>query len=193
GAAIARRWPGGGAPAAADLFAAAAAGVPAAIAVRDSVCAHLAAAVVHLVLTVGGAGVGFGGGLAAAGGAGGAGHPPAVGGAGEGLTVAAVTRARPAGDRPACGYAGRRHRGRAGGARPSGMSSSLAIVGGAPGDIVIVDGVIDAGPPAPGCAVLDASGGFVAPGFIDVQVNGAHGVDLASRPEAINDVAAGPP
>ena len=70
------------------------------------------------------------------------------------------------------------------------MSSSLAIVGGAPGDVVIVDGVIGADPPPPGCAVLDASGGFVVPGFIDVQVNGAHGVDLASRPEAIDEVAA---
>jgi N-acetylglucosamine-6-phosphate deacetylase len=70
------------------------------------------------------------------------------------------------------------------------MSPSLAIVGGAPGDVVIVDGVVAAGPPPHGCAVLDASGRFVAPGFIDVQVNGAHGVDLASRPEAIGEVAA---
>jgi N-acetylglucosamine-6-phosphate deacetylase len=70
------------------------------------------------------------------------------------------------------------------------MSSSLAIVGGAPGDVVIVDGVIAAGPPPRECAVLDASGAFVAPGFIDVQVNGAHGVDLASRPDGIGEVAA---
>src|SRR5262245_38414994 len=67
GAAIARRWPRDGAPAAADLFAAAGAGVPTAIAVRDSVCAHLAAAVVHLVLTVDVARVVFGGGVAEAG------------------------------------------------------------------------------------------------------------------------------
>ena len=67
GAAIARRWPGDGAPAAADLFAAAAAGVAGAVAVRDSVCAHLAAAVVHLVLTVDVARVVFGGGVAEAG------------------------------------------------------------------------------------------------------------------------------
>jgi N-acetylglucosamine-6-phosphate deacetylase len=69
------------------------------------------------------------------------------------------------------------------------MSSSLAILGGAPGDVIIVDGLLAAGPSPRGCAVLDASGGFVAPGFIDMQVNGAHGVDLASRPEAVGEVA----
>jgi predicted NBD/HSP70 family sugar kinase len=67
GVAIARQWPGDGVPAAADLFAAAAAGVPRAVAVRDSVCAYLAAAVVHLVLTVDVARVVFGGGVAEAG------------------------------------------------------------------------------------------------------------------------------
>ena len=66
----------------------------------------------------------------------------------------------------------------------------MAIVGGEPGDVVILEGQIAAGPAPRGCAVLDASGGFVAPGFIDVQVNGAHGVDLASRPGAIDHVAA---
>ena len=68
--------------------------------------------------------------------------------------------------------------------------SSLAIVGGAPGDVVIVDGVIVDGAPVRGGAVLDATGAVVVPGFIDVQVNGAHGVDFASRPEAIGAVAA---
>jgi N-acetylglucosamine-6-phosphate deacetylase len=38
--------------------------------------------------------------------------------------------------------------------------------------------------------VVDAAGCSVLPGFIDLQVNGAIGVDLTSRPEGIGDVAA---
>jgi glucokinase len=65
GGAIARQWPGEGtAPPAGDLFAAAARGEPHAIAVRDAVCTYLAAAVVHLVLTVDVTRVVFGGGVA---------------------------------------------------------------------------------------------------------------------------------
>jgi glucokinase len=64
GAAIARDWPSDGVSAAADLFLAAAEGSPAAVALRDSVCAHLAAAVIHLVLTVDVSCVVFGGGVA---------------------------------------------------------------------------------------------------------------------------------
>jgi N-acetylglucosamine-6-phosphate deacetylase len=73
------------------------------------------------------------------------------------------------------------------------MTASLAIVGGEPGDVVIVDGVIRHGSPPAECAVLDARGAVVAPGFVDVQINGAHGIDLASRPEAIGDLAAALP
>lgn len=39
-------------------------------------------------------------------------------------------------------------------------------------------------------AVLDASGCSVLPGFIDLQVNGAVGVDLTTQPELADDVAA---
>ena len=38
--------------------------------------------------------------------------------------------------------------------------------------------------------VLDASGAIVAPGFIDLQCNGAGGFDLTSDPASIRDVAA---
>jgi glucokinase len=63
GAAIARQWPGDGA-AAADLFAAASAGSPGAVTLRNVVCTYLAAAVVHLVLTVDVTRVVLGGGVA---------------------------------------------------------------------------------------------------------------------------------
>jgi N-acetylglucosamine-6-phosphate deacetylase len=38
--------------------------------------------------------------------------------------------------------------------------------------------------------VVDATGCSVLPGFVDLQVNGAVGVDLASQPERIDEVAA---
>jgi N-acetylglucosamine-6-phosphate deacetylase len=37
---------------------------------------------------------------------------------------------------------------------------------------------------------VDATGLLVAPGFIDLQVNGAHGIDLAAEPERLWEVAA---
>jgi N-acetylglucosamine-6-phosphate deacetylase len=40
-----------------------------------------------------------------------------------------------------------------------------------------------------GDAVVDAAGCLVAPGFVDLQCNGAVGVDLASRPEGIWEVS----
>jgi N-acetylglucosamine-6-phosphate deacetylase len=67
---------------------------------------------------------------------------------------------------------------------------SLVIRGGEPGDVVIVDGVISAADPPPGSGVVDARGGVVVPGFIDLQVNGAHGIDLTGRPGAIGELAA---
>ncbi len=62
GAAISRQWPGDAA--ATDLFAAAAAGSPGAMALRNMVCTYLAAAVVHLALTVDVSRVVLGGGVA---------------------------------------------------------------------------------------------------------------------------------
>lgn len=36
---------------------------------------------------------------------------------------------------------------------------------------------------------IDAHGGWIAPGFIDVQINGAHGIDLTAQPERIDELA----
>jgi len=42
----------------------------------------------------------------------------------------------------------------------------------------------------PGAQVIDASGLFLAPGFVDLQLNGAFGLDFTAAPETIWDVAA---
>jgi N-acetylglucosamine-6-phosphate deacetylase len=59
---------------------------------------------------------------------------------------------------------------------------------------LVVDGRIAAvGPelPAPaGTPVLDVGGAVVAPGFIDLQINGGHGIDLATEPERLGELAA---
>src|SRR5215213_8978717 len=69
----------------------------------------------------------------------------------------------------------------------------LTIVGGSL-DIACENGTIIAiGADACGVSsrtVLDASGCRVLPGFIDVQVNGAAGVDLTTDPAGIDTVAA---
>ena len=83
GAAIARRWRSDSGRPAADLFAAAAAGAPAAVALRDEVARHLATAVVILTLTVDPAVVVLGGGVAEAG-------PPLL----EAVRAALAERAR---------------------------------------------------------------------------------------------------
>jgi N-acetylglucosamine-6-phosphate deacetylase len=46
---------------------------------------------------------------------------------------------------------------------------------------------------AAGGEVLDAGGLVVAPGFIDLQVNGAHGIDVTSEPERLWEVGASLP
>jgi len=66
--------------------------------------------------------------------------------------------------------------------------SVLGRAGDAAGDVTIVDGRVAAESP-PGAEVLDAEGLLVAPGLLDVQVNGAVGVDLASEPERWPEVA----
>jgi N-acetylglucosamine-6-phosphate deacetylase len=49
------------------------------------------------------------------------------------------------------------------------------------------------GVPEAGAGALDATNLLVAPGFIDLQCNGAAGVDLASQPERVDEVAAALP
>lgn len=54
-------------------------------------------------------------------------------------------------------------------------------------DVDIVDGFIASSSPGP---VLDAAGLTVLPGLIDLQVNGAVGLDVTDRPERLWDVGA---
>lgn len=67
---------------------------------------------------------------------------------------------------------------------------NLRVLGGSV-DVHVVDGVIasssDGGPE------LDASGLLVAPGLVDLQVNGAHGVDITAAPHRLWEVAAALP
>ncbi len=70
--------------------------------------------------------------------------------------------------------------------------TSLAIRGGTV-DVTILGSHITAVGPADAHRaerVVDATGCSVLPGFVDLQVNGAVGVDLTSQPERIGEVAA---
>lgn len=61
------------------------------------------------------------------------------------------------------------------------------------GDVSIVDGRISAVGAAPNdddCESLDANGCWVAPGFIDTQINGAHGIDVTTDPDRVGELAA---
>ena len=81
----------------------------------------------------------------------------------------------------------------------------LAVVGGRvvrgdglePADVIVRDGRITgvgAGSAVPeGARVIDATGLMVAPGFLDLQVNGALGADLSTDPECLWEVAAALP
>jgi N-acetylglucosamine-6-phosphate deacetylase len=74
--------------------------------------------------------------------------------------------------------------------------TDVAIVGGSV-DVLVRDGVVvEVGPSVtvpPGASVVDASGLLVAPGFIDLQLNGAHAIDLTEEPERLWEVAASLP
>ena len=67
-------------------------------------------------------------------------------------------------------------------------------VHGARRDVLVVDGRVADGPlPTVGAPVLDATGLVVAPGLVDLQVNGACGVDVTADPERLWEVAAALP
>lgn len=55
--------------------------------------------------------------------------------------------------------------------------------------LAVVDGLV-ADAPAAGCEELDADGLSAAPGFVDLQCNGGHGIDLASEPERLWELGA---
>ncbi len=61
---------------------------------------------------------------------------------------------------------------------------------------VVLDGdrvvAVAAGAPPADVPVL-AEGAWVAPGFVDVQINGAHGVDITTQPERLDELAAALP
>jgi N-acetylglucosamine-6-phosphate deacetylase len=59
-------------------------------------------------------------------------------------------------------------------------------------DVYAVGGVVADGP-RPSLPVLDARGLIVAAGYVDLQVNGAAGVDISSEPERMWEVAAALP
>ncbi|HEX9547654.1 MAG TPA: hypothetical protein VF942_09970, partial [Acidimicrobiales bacterium] len=67
---------------------------------------------------------------------------------------------------------------------PSGVETGTVVLRDGTIERVIpgttVDGVVD---------VVDASGLYVSPGFIDLQCNGAHGIDLTAEPERLWDLA----
>lgn len=67
----------------------------------------------------------------------------------------------------------------------------LHVVGGSV-DVAVVGGRV-AATPASGAPVYDASGLHVLPGFLDLQVNGAVGIDLTLEPERLWEVAAALP
>jgi len=60
------------------------------------------------------------------------------------------------------------------------------------GGYVLLDaGVVTAigsGAPPQGDRTIDAAGGWIAPGFIDVQINGGHGIDLTTQPNRIDEL-----
>ncbi len=74
------------------------------------------------------------------------------------------------------------------------------IVGG--GRVLTPDGVVDDGAvttdddlitrigPATGPLDIDARGGWIVPGFIDLQINGAHGIDVTTEPDRIDELGA---
>lgn len=69
--------------------------------------------------------------------------------------------------------------------------ADLHVVGGSV-EVAVVDGLVAASPAA-GTPVYDAGGLHVLPGLLDLQVNGAAGIDLTLEPERLWEVAAALP
>ncbi|MGI9028694.1 MAG: N-acetylglucosamine-6-phosphate deacetylase [Ilumatobacteraceae bacterium] len=62
-----------------------------------------------------------------------------------------------------------------------------------PGGHVVIDGetitsVGTGASPVDIDTTVDAGGGWIAPGFIDVQINGGHGIDLTNEPQRIDEL-----
>lgn len=88
-------------------------------------------------------------------------------------------------------------------AEPSAVPPPLAIVGGdlatptgtEPADLLLADGrVQEVGPPGSLTITgpirrLDAGGSIVAPGLVDIQINGGYGIDLWSEPHRLGELA----
>lgn len=79
--------------------------------------------------------------------------------------------------------------------------TDLLLTGGAvlrdgdwvPGDLACRDGRVVDGPAAADAEVVDASGFLVAPGYLDLQCNGALGMDVTTQPDRIWELAAAMP
>ncbi len=72
------------------------------------------------------------------------------------------------------------------------LSGGLVLRGGAwvEGDLVCRAGLVADGPAEPGSDVVDVAGALVAPGLIDLQCNGALGIDVTRSPERLWELAA---
>lgn len=70
------------------------------------------------------------------------------------------------------------------------MDADIVVRAGRIAAVVPRSGAAGAGPPGAALPVLDATGLVVAPGFIDLQCNGAGGIDLAVTPERLWELAA---
>lgn len=62
-----------------------------------------------------------------------------------------------------------------------------------PGDVVCRAGALTDGPAEPDAEVVDLSGFLLAPGYVDLQCNGALGIDVTSAPDRLWELAAALP
>ena len=74
------------------------------------------------------------------------------------------------------------------------MNRSLLVRVGAPPAVLVAEGRITAVGPElaapPGTPVLTLDGAVIVAGFVDLQINGGHGIDLAGEPERLGELAA---